>query len=133
MILFINTSTTDLIEVKLISEGKIINHIEHHEPYKQSELLLKLIDKIVKSVESIKSVAVVSGPGAFSALRLGVATANSLAWAWKIPIIELSVDEVGSDEELIKTLEFKYLEPMTNDNQFKSVVPKYGKEPNITG
>jgi len=133
MILFINTSKIDLIEVKLIAENKIIGQAEHHEDYKQAELLLGIIDKLIKSVKSLKYLAVVSGPGAFSALRLGVATANALACVLKVPIIELSVAQATGEQKLIESIN-KKIARLTDKRQkdFKPVVPKYGKEPNIT-
>ena len=131
MILFINTSKTDLIQVKLIKDDQIIGQLENHEEYKQSELLLSIIDNLLKQkrikIESLKFIAVVTGPGAFSALRLGVTTANTLAWSLKIPIIELSVEDVENDEILLKNLKAKVLNP-----QSLILTPKYGKEPNIT-
>ena len=48
MILFINTSQTDLIQLKLIAKGKIVRELENHENFKQAELLLKMIDKLFR-------------------------------------------------------------------------------------
>jgi tRNA threonylcarbamoyladenosine biosynthesis protein TsaB len=124
--LFINTSQTDLIQVKLIKEDKIIAQAESRERFKQSELLLGLIDK-VRGTKKLTAIAVVSGPGAFSALRLGMATANALAWSLRIPIIEVSAEEAISDEKL-----FDILKDKTINKDFKPIVPKYGREPNIT-
>ncbi len=36
-----------------------------------------------------EAIGVVVGPGAFSATRTGVALANALAYAWKIPLLPL--------------------------------------------
>jgi tRNA threonylcarbamoyladenosine biosynthesis protein TsaB len=118
MILYINTSKTDLIEVKLILDNKIIKESISHENLRQSELLLKMIDKVVSNLKKLKAIYVVSGPGAFSALRIGVSTANALAWSLHIPVMELEADQDISQVKILK--------------EFKSVVPKYGKEPNIT-
>jgi len=137
MILFINTSRTDLIEVKLIKDGKVIGRQENYEEYKQSELLLSMIDKLFQNLRSkiknLEMVAVVVGPGAFSALRLGVTTANALAWSLEVSVIEVSAEDAVSEEKLIKILTRKteYLRSKAN-NQFKFAVPKYGNEPNIT-
>ncbi len=153
MILFINTSQTDLIQVKLIKGDKIINQSENREEYRQSELLLKMINELFSkgyTIHNTRFVAVVSGPGAFSALRIGISTANSLAWSLKVPVVEVSVNEAESDEKLIKVLKEKTtrLAKTTclasrraaererlkdyKTGDFKPVVPKYGKEPNIT-
>ena len=137
MILFINTFQIDLIQVKLIKNDKVVCVQENHDDYKQSELLLTMIDKIIRNlkfeIRNLTAIAVVSGPGAFSALRLGITTANTLAWSLGILVMELSADEVADDEILIEVLKNKIKDqrPKTKD-QFKSVVPKYGREPNIT-
>ena len=133
MILFINTSKTNLIQLKLILNNKVIDQLESHEEFRQSELLLSMIDKIFKKnkvrLPSLKYLAIVTGPGAFSALRLGIATANAMAWALNIPIIELNSDEASlGDKELVKLIARK--SKLTKS--FKQAVPKYGKEPNIT-
>ena len=123
MILVINTSKTDLIRIQLVEKGKIIDEAENRQEYQQSEMLLSLIDKVAgKNLKKLKAVAVVSGPGAFSALRFGVTTANVLAWILKLPMVELTAEEAG--EKLIESLKKK--------PEVKIVVPVYGREPNIT-
>jgi len=118
MILYLNTSKTDLIEVKLFKKDKLVKEKVSHENLKQSELLLKMIDQVVHDLKKLKAIYVVSGPGAFSALRIGVSTANALAWSLHILVMELKVDQDISEVKVLK--------------EFKPVFPKYGKEPNIT-
>ena len=136
MILFINTSKIDLIQIKLIKNNKVIGQLESQEGFKQSELLLSIIDEILKrkrlKTEDLRLIAVVSGPGAFSALRLGVTTANTLAWSLGVPIIELNAAEGDSDEKLIQILKIKMQKIGFKKQKFIPVIPKYGKEPNIT-
>jgi len=137
MILFINTSQTDLIQIKLIKDDKVVAVLDNHEEYKQAELLLPMIDRLMKNqrskIQDLRLVAVVSGPGAFSALRLGVITANTLAWGLRIPIIEVTTSEAEDDERLIEVLRKKTEDRRLKiEDQFEPVVPKYGKEPNIT-
>ena len=131
MILFINTSQTDLIQIKLIKDDKVVASKVNHQEYKQAELLLPMIDRLMKNrrskIQDLRLVSVVSGPGAFSALRLGVITANTLAWALKIPIVEVSASEAEDDESLLKVLNQKII-----NNCLSIIIPKYGKEPNIT-
>src|SRR3989339_2289125 len=131
MFLFINTSQTDLIDLKLIKDNKIVDTLTSRENFKQSELLLSLIDKLAgNQLKKLTGIVVVKGPGAFSALRFGITTANALAWSLKIPVIGLSVIEAAGDERITKSLKLK-TKNLTS-KKFKPVVPKYGAEPNIT-
>lgn len=129
MILFINTLKNDLIQIKLIDKGKVLRQKESHEQFKQAELLLPMISEVVKK-NKLEAIAVVSGPGAFSALRFGLTTANTLAWSLNLPVIELTADEVKDDLYLIKLLEDKFIKMKTGE--FEPVLPQYGKEPHIT-
>lgn len=56
-----------------------------------SETLLPMIDEIVRMTETelstIDAIAVASGPGSFTGLRIGSATAKGLGMAYEIPII----------------------------------------------
>jgi len=64
-------------------------------------------------------IGVVAGPGAFSATRNGVALANALAFAWRIPIVSLSKDQFDSKDPIPK-------------GGRKSVAVIYAMGPNIT-
>ena len=86
----------------------------------------------------ILGIIVVQGPGGFTSLRIGIATANAMAWALQIPIIGvesnikslvISDKEIReSDEKLIKS----GLKKIKKIKKFRQVLPKYGREPNIT-
>lgn len=56
----------------------------------KSQQVLLLIDKILKDngkvLSDLTEIEVVVGPGSFTGLRVGVAVANALAWALKIPV-----------------------------------------------
>jgi len=53
--------------------------------------LLVKIDKILSQnqvkLDNLKAVIVNQGPGSFTGLRVGISTANALAYALKIPVI----------------------------------------------
>ena len=137
MILFINTSLADLTAIKLIEQGRVAQTLEDHRLFKQAEILLPFIDKLLQKgkikKEQLNALAIVSGPGGFSSLRLGITTANALASTLKIPLIEITADEALTAEDLLKAISSKAKKILQQKNKvFKPVVPQYGQEPNIT-
>ncbi len=103
--------------------------------YKQSELLLKEVKSMVKG--RVKGVFVVSGPGQFSSLRIGISTANALAYGWNVPVFGVKLNkawlELPEDEKVMKVWQ-KGLKSVEKGKfeMNKIVVPEYGSEPNIT-
>src|SRR5258708_32269970 len=55
-----------------------------------SQKLLPFIEQILKKekieLDELKEIIVNTGPGSFTGLRVGVAVANTLGWALKIPV-----------------------------------------------
>lgn len=128
MYLFINTADSEKIILAFIADnGQILIKKKIEAKYKQSEKLLLNIDKILKDIKDIKGIMVIKGPGSFTALRIGVVTANTLAWALHIPIIGIKLDN-KQNEELIKI----GVENLKKIKKFKQVMPEYGMEPNIS-
>ncbi|MBO4337728.1 MAG: tRNA (adenosine(37)-N6)-threonylcarbamoyltransferase complex dimerization subunit type 1 TsaB [Lachnospiraceae bacterium] len=77
----------------LIMDGVLL--AEYSIDYKKthSQTLLPMLDTIFKMTDtepgSLDAVAVASGPGSFTGLRIGSATAKGLALALDIPIVEV--------------------------------------------
>ncbi len=134
MYLYINTSQSEKIVLALLDKkGEILELKSIKAKYKQSEKLLSEINKLkVKSkklkVEYLKGVLVVIGPGGFTALRIGVATANALAWSLQIPILGIENKNNLDDKKLVD----KKFKKILRLNKFRQVLPRYGKQPNIT-
>ncbi len=59
----------------------------------QAEHLMPMIDEVVKNYNDIDIIAVTKGPGAFTGMRIGLATAKSLGLALDIPVIGVSTFE----------------------------------------
>ena len=88
MYLYINTSQFEKIVLALLNkDGKILELKNIKAKYKQSEKLLSEIDKLKFKNKNLDGVIVVVGPGGFTSLRIGVATANAMAWSLNIPIL----------------------------------------------
>ncbi len=116
MELYINTSKNEYFSIAILKDGQIVDEITKKAKFRQSEKLLSAINDILKankiSLKTIKKIKVESSGEGFSALRIGVVTANALAYA-----LMIRVEKV--DGESVQT------------KNFSMVRPKYASEPNI--
>ena len=84
MILALESSAT-ACSVALTRDGELIAHAYQHSGLTHSRTLLPMVDSVLNScgecMEHVDVVAVAAGPGSFTGLRIGVATAKGLAWA----------------------------------------------------
>ncbi len=88
-ILAIETSTR-AASVAVIFDGKILAESLRESPQSFSETLMPQVEEVIKisgAFENLDAVAVSIGPGSFTGLRIGLATAKALAYAWEIKII----------------------------------------------
>jgi len=127
MNLIINTANRDKLIVA-IGDNKNIIEKSLETSFHESEKLLPLIEKVLKKakkkLKDIKKIIVVTGPGPFTSLRIGIAVANALSLSLEIPVIGFKVDEFKSIKDLIRQGEQK------RGDDF--VKPYYNKKPNIT-
>ena len=90
MILYINTVLNDEIIIALYNKKKLIAEKKIIAPRQQAEKLLPAIDKLLKAkkikLSELEKISVENYGGSFTALRIGVITANALAYALKIPV-----------------------------------------------
>lgn len=90
LILNIETSTT-LCSVSLAKEGKVIACKEMNEGFTHAENLHVFVEEVLakanKTVKDLNAIAVGSGPGSYTGLRIGVSAAKGLAYALNIPLI----------------------------------------------
>lgn len=132
MILIINTADTKKVFIGLAKDGKLIAKKQFIAQYHQAEKLLPEIDKLLAKqackLASLQAIFVVSGPGPFTALRIGIITANTLGWALKIPVAGIKLNEFKNINELMKIGRQKLKKVKVGD----IVEPFYGREPNIT-
>lgn len=82
----------------------------------------ELLDSQGLILRDIQGIAVFQGPGSFTGLRIGIATANALAYGLQVPI-------VGSKGEAWIGQAEHQLSAGQSDGV---VVPKYGSPPHIT-
>lgn len=91
--LFIDTSTSD-VSIAIISDGKVIASKCEFIPNAHSIYTVKFIDELLKEVglipNDIETILVVTGPGSFTGVRIGVTIAKTYAYLRKIKIVEVS-------------------------------------------
>lgn len=78
----------------ILEDGRLIGEYETNFKKTHSQTLLPMVDALVRMTEtdkaSIDAVAITAGPGSFTGLRIGAATAKGIAMALNIPIIAVS-------------------------------------------
>ena len=121
-----------VVEDDIMVAEYTINHKKTH-----SQTLLPMIDEISKMAEidlsSVDAIAVSGGPGSFTGLRIGSATAKGLGLVWNKPLVHVpTVDAMaynlyGSDKLICPMMDARRNQTYTGiyefvDNEFKIVV-----------
>jgi len=125
MILFINTASYDEVIVALLAaDGKKIKSKKFKAARQQAEKLLPAVSKLLAAsgfdLKDIKKIQAVVTGGSFTSLRIGVVTANALAYALNIPIEAVSAaGKILADQAAKKFAAYTI------------VTPQYNREPNI--
>ncbi len=123
LILFIDTASATEIVLALKSGGKFLAKKKFLAPKKQAEKLLPAIEKLLLKnyfqLKDLSGIEVVNRGGTFTSLRIGVLTANALAFALKIPVLA-----INKEGELVK-------KDLRSAKGITIAVPHYDAEPNI--
>ena len=94
VILAIDSATTRVVVAAGTTAGELLDAAEWPAGYRHGETLLPAIDDLLRRLEvgraGLSAVVVGTGPGAFTGLRVGIATAKGLAQAIGCPIIGIS-------------------------------------------
>jgi len=116
MTLYINTTQNNLVELAIKDKNKLVAFKKFSSHRKQAEKLLPAIEKLLKAkklkLSDLDGVAVENRGGSFTSLRIGVVTANALAYALGVP--------VKGGKRLAGSKNFSIIEPI------------YDREPEIT-
>ncbi|MCL2074186.1 MAG: tRNA (adenosine(37)-N6)-threonylcarbamoyltransferase complex dimerization subunit type 1 TsaB [Marinilabiliaceae bacterium] len=103
-ILCLETSTS-VCSVALTDNGKLLFSEVEHSANSHSALLTVLIEKIIKQAKmemsQIDAVAVSSGPGSYTGLRIGVSTAKGICYALQKPLIAITSLRILAQQAII--------------------------------
>lgn len=135
MILYIDTADNDFIFLALLTKDasvyKLLASKETKAFRQQSEKLLDSIDKLLKlkkiKLESLSKIIVNNEGYSFTALRIGVITANALAFSLSIPVYSGSL-VIGKDKSLAS---FSKLKKGKTFAKYSLVEPIYDSEASI--
>jgi len=117
IILNIETST-DICSICLSNEGAVLSFRETERSYSHSEVIAIFIDECVKEacidMKDIDAVSISQGPGSYTALRIGAATAKGICFALSIPLIAIGtldalknsiINKAGSNDLIIPMID----------------------------
>lgn len=93
MKLFIDTTDSNKTIIGL-DKKRWKHETKKHKSQKLLDLIDKNLKKQKKNLEEITEIEINLGPGSFTGLRVGVAVANALAWALKIPVNGKKIGEL---------------------------------------
>ena len=94
-------TATKSCSVALARDGQLVAVKEEvSEQYSHSEQLTVFIEQLLQqeglNVSDLDAIAVSSGPGSYTGLRIGVSTAKGLCYASDMPLISISTLEAMS-------------------------------------
>ncbi|MGE5425916.1 MAG: hypothetical protein ACM3PZ_02495 [Bacillota bacterium] len=116
MTLYIDTGVDPYLEIGIERDGKFVKKrikAERKQAEKLLPAILSLLAREKLTWKDVKGIKVNNEGGSFTSLRIGILTANALAYALEIPISSFSGKDV-----------FRF-------KGGKAVKPRYNGEPNI--
>ena len=108
-------TTTKVTAVALAEDGKLVGEGFLHTAKTHSERLIPMLDQLLTAaawtLQELDMIGVVRGPGSFTGIRIGIATAQGLAQVLKLPLIAVvSLDALawaglGRTEDIVPILD----------------------------
>lgn len=94
-------TATEVCSSALSSEGKVLLNKENHNQQSHSTSLGVFVEEIMQFVRDnrlkIDAVAVSSGPGSYTGLRIGVSQAKGLSYGLEVPLIALPTHKIMAE------------------------------------
>ena len=108
-------TTTKVSALALAEDGKLIAEVFLHTQKMHSERLIPMLDQLLETaawkLNDLAFIGVVKGPGSFTGIRIGIATAQGFSQVLNIPVVGvLSLESLawagfGRSEEIIPILD----------------------------
>jgi len=87
-------TATETCSVALVQNGEVLANISYFQGRQHSKLLIPIIKQLVEnqniSLQSLSAIAISSGPGSYTGLRIGVSAAKGLCFGLNLPLIAVS-------------------------------------------
>ncbi|MFC2947545.1 tRNA (adenosine(37)-N6)-threonylcarbamoyltransferase complex dimerization subunit type 1 TsaB [Virgibacillus sediminis] len=91
-------TSNQIMGVAVLRNGELVGEITTNLAKNHSVRLMPAIDQLMQEVgmvpENLDRIVVAKGPGSYTGVRIGLATAKSMAWALDIPVTGVSSLEV---------------------------------------
>lgn len=127
--LFIDTTRTGVITVRCGSRSRTVAiSREQHSSRKLLPLINASLSQQGITLSKLTGIGVVSGPGPFTAIRVGVATANTLGFVLGIPVVGIR----ATNAKTFATFVLQAQKKLVSAKRFTPVAPYYGRPPHIT-
>ena len=113
MLLCIETSGKNC-SVALFEDLQLVSIREvHTEQFSHSENLHVFIEQVLKESNlQPKAIAISAGPGSYTGLRIGTATAKGLCYGWDIPLIAVPTLRILAERASDYLTDIQYIIPM---------------------
>ena len=104
----------------------------HTEQFSHSENLHVFIEQVLKESKlqpkAIKAIAISAGPGSYTGLRIGVATAKGLCYGWNIPLIALPTLRILAERVADSLTDIQYIIPMIDARRMEVFTAIYRQD-----
>lgn len=101
-VLYLNTSS-ERLQVAVSNGSKLYKFVGKDDAKRHNATLMGVIEDLLEKAElkiaDIEVIAVVTGPGSFTGIRIGVTTALAIRRALGIPIVALTALEAVADDK----------------------------------
>jgi len=99
MSLILNIDTAiDIAHISVAKDGELLAEILNTDPKKHGSFLQPAIQSLLKNaailIHELDAIAVSAGPGSYTGLRVGMASAKGLCYALNKPLISISTLEI---------------------------------------